>query len=911
MRSGGKNPWNMATGVAVKVDDMLVYKPLEGPKNERRIPAMSHGFQQPLREMKWPRWLIWSVVFCCISPYILNRCGIDFGSGATNFDPSSAAELSPTERINQLHYILSGSFTHSLLEWSAFCVALFTAILAWVHFSINRKDVVTPVLGMALFFSGCMDAFHTLAADRLIHGAADPVNLIPFTWAICRLFNAIIMSVGIWIILSRRDRDHYTSIWFVASTTALLGIIAYATIHLCTIFDHLPQTMFPGNLISRPYDVVPLILFVLAGATVYRQLHRKTPSFFTYGLLLSLIPNVLTQFHMAFGSSALFDNHFNVAHFLKIVSYLVPLIGLILDYIQTYQTQAFAMMELDQSNHMLMPEIVERKQAEEKEAQFGRIFDESSNEIYIFAAETLKFIQVNRGAQQNLGYSRDELLEMTPIDIKPEFSAEAFSELIQPLRDGEQEELQFTTVHQRKNCTLYPVEVHLQLSTMGAESVFVAMTLDVTEHRQYEEKLNHLSAIVESSDDAIIGKSLDGTITSWNEGATRIYGYTAEEAIGQSIMLIVPPDHADEIPGLLEKIGWGERIEHFDTVRQCQDGTRIEISLAVSPIKDSTGEIVGASTIAHDINERKRLEAELTKYSNDLEMSHTQLEEQAAAVSQQAEELEERNRELDRSNQELDEFAYVASHDLKEPLRGIHNYASFLLEDYEDKLDEEGTAKLQTLTRLSQRMESLINSLLEYSRVSRTELAIGPVDLNQTLADVCESVCIRLEELGVSVRIPTPLPTIVCDAARIGEVFRNLITNSMKYNDKPVKWMEIGFRMSDEIGEAEESSETSPREGEILFYVRDNGIGIQEKHIDSIFRIFKRLHGQDKFGGGTGAGLTIVKKIVERHGGRIWVESTFSEGTTFFFTLPAKKLYCSLGDQEGETTEMPALTSMQ
>jgi light-regulated signal transduction histidine kinase (bacteriophytochrome) len=236
-----------------------------------------------------------------------------------------------------------------------------------------------------------------------------------------------------------------------------------------------------------------------------------------------------------------------------------------------------------------------------------------------------------------------------------------------------------------------------------------------------------------------------------------------------------------------------------------------------------------------------------------------------------AQELKAKNAELARSNQELDDFAYIASHDLKEPLRGIHNYSKFLLDDYGTRLDEEAKEKLATLCRLAQRMETLIDSLLQFSRVGRVELASREADLNELVRSALESLQITLREERVDVRVPRPLPAVTCDRVRVAEVFHNLIANAVKYNDKPQKWVEVGVR---------EAAAGPP-----VLYVRDNGIGIPPKHHQAVFRIFKRLHGRDKYGGGTGAGLTIVKKIVERHGGRIWVESTPGEGTTFFFTL--------------------------
>ena len=251
-----------------------------------------------------------------------------------------------------------------------------------------------------------------------------------------------------------------------------------------------------------------------------------------------------------------------------------------------------------------------------------------------------------------------------------------------------------------------------------------------------------------------------------------------------------------------------------------------------------------------------------------------------------ADELTQINKELERSNNELDAFAYIASHDLKEPLRGIYNYSSFLIEDYGNTLDEEGIAKLQTLMRLTHRMEDLINSLLHYSRLGRAELHLHLTDMNELLAGVLDVLRVSLGKEQVEFRIPRSLPQINCDRTQVSELFTNLISNGIKYNDKTDKWIEIGFLDADDpIARQKYLEYLEDKELPIIFYIRDNGIGIREKHLDTIFRIFKRLHGQNKYGGGTGAGLTIAKKIVERHGGEIWVESVYRKGSAFYFTL--------------------------
>jgi two-component system, chemotaxis family, sensor kinase Cph1 len=204
-----------------------------------------------------------------------------------------------------------------------------------------------------------------------------------------------------------------------------------------------------------------------------------------------------------------------------------------------------------------------------------------------------------------------------------------------------------------------------------------------------------------------------------------------------------------------------------------------------------------------------------------------------------------------------------------------------LKEDYSERLDEEGVERLNTLTKLTSRLDSLIDGLLRYSRVGHVDLSFAQVDLNTVVDHAVELVQYQLDTAHIQVHIPRPLPVVYCDQVRVGEIFSNLITNAIKYGgDKPEKWIEIGYR---DEGEDEQYPDVR------VFYVRDNGIGIHERYFDAVFQIFRRLHARDKFGGGTGVGLSIVKRIVERHSGVIWLQSQFGKGTTFYFTLQGEK----------------------
>jgi light-regulated signal transduction histidine kinase (bacteriophytochrome) len=245
------------------------------------------------------------------------------------------------------------------------------------------------------------------------------------------------------------------------------------------------------------------------------------------------------------------------------------------------------------------------------------------------------------------------------------------------------------------------------------------------------------------------------------------------------------------------------------------------------------------------------------------------------------------NVDLTSSNEELDAFAYVASHDLKEPLRGIHRYAHQMLESVES-FGDENRSRLDSLMRLTLRMDSLLDSLLHYSRVGRTNLEFESVDLNAVVADALEMVGVRKDNTGVTVVFARPLPTVLCDLVRVREIFSNLISNALKYNRDPHPRIDIGFQRPEEPGRPPNMPDAA--HGETVYSVRDNGIGIEARHFEQIFRMFKRLHGRDEFGGGVGAGLTVVKKVVSRHGGHVWLDSTLDHGSTFYFTLPSLAL---------------------
>jgi PAS domain S-box-containing protein len=391
--------------------------------------------------------------------------------------------------------------------------------------------------------------------------------------------------------------------------------------------------------------------------------------------------------------------------------------------------------------------------------------------------------------------------------------------------------------------SLVPVQLsaqHLEGDLLGT---FCLAITDLTEQKKREQAQAHLAAIVESSDDAIIGVTLDAIIVSWNRGAERLYGYTSEEVIGRSVTLLAPLSRPGEPLSILERVKRRDAVEHYETVRVRKDGREVQVSLRISPVKDAAGSVTGLSAIARDITDRKKAEEALA--------------------------LARRTEELARSNAELEQFASVVSHDLQEPLRTVANFAQFLQERYKGRLDAKADEFIGFMVDGVTRMQELINDLLAYSRVGSRGKEFVPADCAAVLEQALQNLQAAADESGAQVT-HDPLPIVKCDRAQIMQVFQNLVANSIKFRSAQPPHIHVAVER---------------KRSEWVFSVKDNGIGIDPQFAERVFEIFQRLHTRREYPG-TGIGLAIAKKIVQRHGGRIWVESKLHQGATFFFTLP-------------------------
>jgi PAS domain S-box-containing protein len=611
----------------------------------------------------------------------------------------------------------------------------------------------------------------------------------------------------------------------------------------------------------------------------------------------------------------------------------------------------------------LLLDISERKSAELHAGdQFRAIVETTPECVKIVAADgTLLFMNspglAMIGADSSSAVIGSDVYSL----IAPE-DRDRYRQFNEKICRGEKGMLEFDIVG------LQGVRCHMEthaasLRQADGELVQVAITRNVTESRRIQQAALLLSAIVDSSDDAIISKDLSGVITSWNKSAERMFGYTAAETVGQPVTMLIPTDRLNEEPNILSRLRRGERVDHFETIRRRKDGSLLDISLTISPVKDARGIIIGASKIARDITESKRVYAALldsearfrqladsmpqivwtsdpaghidyynerwyqfTGYSpeslsetdpdrlfhpDDVEGWRENWSQAVRSANPYQDEyrlfdrreqrwrwfmgralpvsgangnivkwfgsytdIDDQKRvedELRRANEDLGQFAFSASHDLQEPLRSVSIYSELLARRYADRLDGEALQFVRFLRNGASRMEMLVRDLLAYTQLSRFEPAGVLASAAEAFEIAVSNLAGAISQTGARITAGA-LPALPVHASHLQQLFQNIVGNAIKY------------RSPDRLPAVHVTAES--RNGRWMFAVRDNGIGIDPQYKENIFGLFKRLHTDDEYSG-TGIGLAICQRIVDRYSGRIWVESEPGKGSVFYFTLPA------------------------
>ena len=500
-------------------------------------------------------------------------------------------------------------------------------------------------------------------------------------------------------------------------------------------------------------------------------------------------------------------------------------------------------------------DITERKQIEEtlreSEKRYRELVQYAPAGIYEVDFHTRKFTFVNDAMCQILGYTREEVLKLDPFDLLIPESQALFRKRVQEWLAGEKPEENVEYRVKKKDgseiCVL--LNVTFTRDVNGVPLGATVIGYDITEHRQAEEALlaaslqkqaaEYVRTLLEVSLDPLVTISPEGKITDVNEATVKATGVPREELLGTDFSrYFTEPDVAEQ--GYRQVFALGFVTDYPLTIRH-RAGGLMDVLYNASLYKDAKGSVLGIFAAARDVTVQRQAEAELKRHRENLEL----------LVKERTLELEASNRELARSNENLEQFAYVASHDLQEPLRIMSSYSQLLEKRYKHKLDQDADDFIEFIVEAAARMQKLIIDLVAYSRAGRNTTDLVEVDCNRLVQRLVAQMAVTIESVGGQVNFDR-LPLIRAPESSILQLFQNLIGNALKFHGEQPPCIHLSARQADR---------------EWVFSVRDNGIGIEPQYLQRIFIIFQRLHTRDQYPG-TGIGLSICKKIVENLGGQ-------------------------------------------
>lgn len=514
---------------------------------------------------------------------------------------------------------------------------------------------------------------------------------------------------------------------------------------------------------------------------------------------------------------------------------------------------------LQQKTAALEGEIAQRRRVEvtlrHRDAELTAFVETSSLGLHWVDAKGV-IIWANQAELDLLGVTAAEYIGHQMSEFHEDVPA--LNDILQRLRQGERVR-NFEARLRCKNGTMKTVLIDSSALERDGEFVHTqCFTRDITAQRAAEVGSRYLAAIIESSDDAIVSKNLDGIVTSWNNGAQRIFGYTAEEMIGQPISKLIPPGRLNEEPEILARLRAGNRVDHFETVRRRKDGTLLDISVTISPVRDAHGVIVGASKVARDITEKKRAEAALAAAREQLKRANEELERR----------IEERTASLREAVEQMEEFSYTVSHDLRAPLRGMQLYSHALLEDYGTRFDAEARHCLERIAENAARLDKMVTDVLTFSRVSRSELRLDRINLDQLVRSVIEQYP-AMQPPRARIEV-APLHEVEGHEPSLVQIVSNLLANAVKFVEPGVVPVVRVWTEKNAAG--------------VRLWVQDNGIGIEPDRQERLFKMFERVHPDLPYEG-TGVGLAIVRKAALRMGGDVGAHSAGEGGASFWVQL--------------------------
>ena len=496
-------------------------------------------------------------------------------------------------------------------------------------------------------------------------------------------------------------------------------------------------------------------------------------------------------------------------------------------------------------------DITDRKKTQTRlslsEKKYRLLFQSNPLPMWVFDLQTLAFLTVNKAAVQHYGYSKEEFLRMTIRDIRP---SQTITEDFLKVAHSPQKSLNGGIwQHKKKNGEIILVNVILNKVEYEGRSARLVLVHDVTAWKKAEALLvqseRRYRQLVEIVSDAIVLNNAEGTVLFANKRFLDLHGLTEADLPGLTLEDYVAPEYRTLLREWHNKRMAGEAApELFEFEGLHKNGSKIWLEVQVSKVPED-GVVKSTLSAIRDITQRKKAELKLSE----------------AMLATQ------------RINKELEQFTYMVSHDLQEPLRMVSGFLNLLQEEVGVQLDDEAKEYIAYAVDGAERMRQMIADLLHYSRVGNNQEDYTQVDVQELVRYVLLVLQQTIEATGASVGVG-PLPVLTANRTLLILLFQNLVSNALKYHGRERPQVEVGAVCE---------------QGIWTFYVKDNGIGIDPKYFEKIFIIFQRLHDKTTYSG-TGIGLAICKKIVEKHGGKIWVTSAVGKGSTFYFTLPGNRI---------------------
>src|SRR5919199_2498732 len=507
------------------------------------------------------------------------------------------------------------------------------------------------------------------------------------------------------------------------------------------------------------------------------------------------------------------------------------------------------------------------------EEKFAKAFHCNPLAMVITTLEAGRCLDCNQRFEDLLGYSPEQTIGQTTLELGIWQTAQQRENMIELLKSqGKIRNLEVYFINKFGNarlCRLSAETIHI-----ANKPCLLCAIEDITERRQAQAQIKFQADILSQVSNAVIALDIQKRVTFWNQAAEKLYGCKAEEIMGFFLSQVYQyswynPAEQQKADHALATTGtW-----HGENIHVRRDGSQIHVDSAVSVLRDANGNSTGLLAVIPDISDHKRAEEAILQLNQELE---SRVEQRTAELAQANEQLQQTNEQLailnqefQRSNQELEQFAYVASHDLQEPLRAITGYTQLLVNEYGEHFDETAQEYAEFVIDGAKRMQQLIQDLLAYSRVGTRGKEFAPTNCNVVLQQALQNLQVAIADNQATITAD-PLPTVNADHNQLIQLLQNLIGNAIKFYRNEPPQVHITAEQQD---------------NHWLFQVRDNGIGIKPQYLERIFEVFKRLHTRREYPG-TGIGLAICKKIVTRHGGSIWAESEPGVGTTFYFTIP-------------------------